>query len=649
MSAAYDAEISKVSRTPQIIVEIGMVSCDNNYASAVAPSTCAAADAGLGKRCWYSRPTCQDPTHFRTDTSGIKVFRFCLKNAPLPNVALDIWPMIKSVTVTPQAIDPERAVTVNERVKIEFYDDAAIWVWNQDKVSAGALANTGTPSGSFWRRFMAIYRNYANPLCYAKVYVGFVASGFTFADYQLRNNYLIDDLTINADGSVTMECVDRLKMTKPRTTNQGAVAPNKISATNLLVGAINNSVTSMVVTDQTEIQTPGDGSIAAYGACGYTVTLEIDYDNASSEFVNVNQNQAGIVNILRGRWGSPASAHADKAKFREVLMMGTENSTPASAPFGKNPIVCIVELLKRAGIAGTDIDTTTLFSERDTWLRGTVVGNVETGIVFKRCGAPVDSANGGIAKQTDVEALLKQIREVCMLDLWVGEDQKVTGRVFAPARPDVVLAQLTDTVNIVKGSIEVDDNEQSRVTRALIGYDQAAGTDGSSLADYQQIIEVVDGNAEASNFYGAPRTKVFLNQWIRNGDTATPGKLLNHYLGRFHQPSRRVSFSVELKDEAIKVGDFVQLTTARIQKPDGTPDGPRVMAVLKKQRKDDGTIALETQDTGLIVRTAFFTPSGYPSYDSATVNQRRYGFFGTKIANGKAIVGAAGDDAYYFW
>src|SRR5712691_2030674 len=119
--ALYDTELAKLTRTPQIILEIGMTSCDNLYSSAVAPSTCHAVDAGNGSRCWYSRPTCQDPVDFRISTSGLKVFRFCLKNAPLPVQGQDIWPMIKSIDIASQKIDPERAVTINERAKIVMY------------------------------------------------------------------------------------------------------------------------------------------------------------------------------------------------------------------------------------------------------------------------------------------------------------------------------------------------------------------------------------------------------------------------------------------------------------------------------------------------------------------------------------------------
>lgn len=629
----YEDERDKISRTPQIIVVMKVTSCDNNYADAVGPSTCTAVDAGNGSRCYYSFGTCQDVANFRITTSGFKTFKFCLKDAPLPVAGADIWPMIKSVAITPQRIDPERSVTVSERVKLVFYDDEMRSNWNQDKASAGALTNTGTPMGTFWRRFMRIYRNYANPRNTVKVSVGFVAAGAVESDFKQRGLYLMDNLEINADGTVTMTLTDRLKLLKTK-------APAKISDTNLLNGAVDGvtNPVNIVVDDAAELTPPG---------LGYTVTIQID-----SEFLNITVISGNtLVNCTRNRWGSNIAAHADNAPWKEVLMLGTERSTASLAPMGKNPETIGEELLQRAGIVMADIDTVTLRQERDDWIPSTTnsATGVETGTTFKRAGQTLDAGNGGISKQTDIETLIRQIRESTMLSLWVGEDQKVTGRIFAPARPGVTLTELFDNEHFIKGSIEVDDNEISRFNVVAVSYDLNAGQDGSSAAHYAKIISRADGDGLSPGSYGlkAARIKTILSPWIRSSDAATASKLAVHMLGRFRNPARKIYAELEVKDDAVKCGDFLYFTSAWLQKPDGSTETQRIMEAQSKER-DPVThiLKMSFQDTGLIKRYGFISAAGTPVYNSATVTQRRYGFIGRAADN---RVGTLKDEGYAIW
>lgn len=610
-------------------------------------SSCAATDAGNGSRCYYSFPTCQDPMHFNTGNSyeataalqGFKEIRLSLKDGPLPIGGEDIWPMLKSVDFVPQKIDPERSVTVNERVKASFYDDAATWNWNQDKAGEGAKTNTTTPPGTFWRRFMRIYRNYSNPRNYATVKVGFVASGMTEAIYSQRGKFLLINIAIGGDGMVTMTLSDKLRLTKRTASGTSqAKAPAKIGETNLINGAINSAVTSVVVDDASEVTEPGSD---------YNVCLQLTYDG-TDEFVNVTARNltTNTLTIQRGRWGTAAASHADNARFREVLQFGTEHSTPSNAPLGKNPIDIVIEILRRAGIAAADIDSTTLNSERDTWLVGSVTADVETGILFKRCGDTVGAGNGAIADQSDLEELLKQIREIVLLNLWVSEASQVTGRVFAPARPSVTLTEITDNENILRNTVSVDDNEESRLTRVVVGYDLLAGEAGSDLAGYQKIHVRVGADEEATGSYGDKRTKVILCPWLRVTDTATINKLTAHIISRFRNPARRVNFDLELKDDGIECGDFVNLTTAHVQTASGASDGPRIMEVLSKQRNDDGTLSFELLDTGIIRRYWFIAPAGQPDYDSATAAQKRYAYIGTATQN---LVGTLKESGYFFW
>jgi hypothetical protein len=329
-------------------------------------------------------------------------------------------------------------------------------------------------------------------------------------------------------------------------------------------------------------------------------------------------------------------------------MYGTERSTPSQTPIGKNPIDIIVELLQRGGIAAADIDTTTLYDERDTWLAGSAdaATGAQSGILFKRAGLTVDGAQGGISIQQDINTYIRQVSESCMLSLWVGEDQRITGRIFAPARPSVALADITETGSVIKSSLTVDDNEDSRITRVVVCRDMITGRTGEAVDDYQTFTVVVGAEEEATDYYGRARTKVIYCPWIRSGDDTTAKRLGRRIFSRFRNSARMVSFDLEIKDDAIECGDFAFLTTTRICKADGTTDAQRIMQVVEKKRTGPGRLSLKTIDTGLFRRYGFIAPAGTPDYGTASTQQRRYGFIGRASDN---QVGTPPEEGYYIW
>lgn len=603
-------------------------------------STCAATDAGNGSRCYYSFSTCQDVANYNegktyeieADLQGLKQFNFCRKDAPLATPGLDVMPLLVSSDFAPQKIDPQNAITQSERVKFGLVDHAATWNWNQDKANNGALTNTTTPSGTLWRRFIKIHPNYANPLASATFKAGFVESTATEDSYETRGKYLIKNLSLSSGGILNMECTDRLKLLKVK-------IPAKISATNLLNGAINNAVTAITIDDATEVTVPG---------AGYNVCLELDPDG-TPEFVNVTATDpnSNILTVQRGRWGTAAASHADNTVFREVLQFGTEHPTPSNTPLGLPGKDAVKQILYRAGLTAAEVDSATIDSEFDTWLPGSVSGSTESGTVFKRAGTVVGSGNGAIKDQTDAEALLRQLRETCILDLWVNESQQVTGALFAPVRPTVTLADLSETSDVLRDSIEIDDNEQSRFTRVIIAYELQADKDGTKLSDYAAYAVAVSADAEGSGSYGEPRTKAVLSPWIKIGDDTTAEMLAIHALNRLKSQLREIDFDLELRGDGNQCGDCVYLTTQRIVNADGSTDAQRIVRLIKKQRDATrGRISFTAIDEGLGTRYAFIAPDANAAlYDDADASERRYAY----IASDDGTIPTAGDLGYAIW
>ena len=599
-------------------------------------SSCTAADAGDGSRCFYTFPTCQDRANFNAGNAyegtaglrGFREYRFCMKDLPLPLGGEDIRPYIETAANTSMKLDPEKAVTTTERFSFGMADDAGPGLWDVDKSGVGALVNTQTGGGSFWRRWVVIHKNYQNPDNYSEYKVGFVADGMTGALYESRFRGLPQRLEIDGRGRVKLTCTDFLKKMK------GEI-PAKIGDGNVLVGTIDASAVSIPVSNVNEL------SALPTVLGDYAVTIKIDDEEMNVIAIDTD---AETMTVNRGRWGTTAVAHTNGVAWSEVVEFGTELDSAGQTPTGKNPIDIVIELLKRGGIATADIDVAALETERDDWLASTIdtATGLTTGVAFRRT----------LEDPEKIEALINEIREVTQLAVWVNESQQVTGKVFAPVEPTEVLVELDETNELVRESVKVDDSPvatsggDGRVTRVLVAYNLSADGDDEKLGDYQEIIVAIDAEAEAEGSYGEDKLKQFLSQWIRPGDDSFATSFLQRYLERFSNGVRLVSFALERKNDSIKVGDFVKVTTDKIQDAHGTTVPNRVMQILSKKRAGQGRQEHTALDTGLIRRTLFVAPIGTPVYDSQTDDEKRYGSIGAADTN---LVGTPPEDGYYTW
>lgn len=594
-------------------------------------SRCSISDNGDGARCFYSRPTCQSFDDFNAghtweDTPrgrGIREYRLCRQNAPFPIAGVETLPYLVSAPVAAQEIDPERALTLNERAPFEFEDDSAPGLWNPRQQSEGALVNTATGVGTFWRRWAAIYRNYGNPEGYLKRLVGFVEAGATEADFQPRGTYLIRNYE-TSDRRITLTCADRLKLTRKS-------IPAKINQTNFIQGPLTSGATTITAFNASEITTP---------TADYTPVLIIDPGTAYEEKVNVTAIDLTTrqLTVQRGRWGTAAVAHAmTQIAFKESAEFGTERSNPSLEPLGENGIDIIIRLYKYAGLSASDIDSATLLSERDTWLPTSL--DVTTGTHY----GPL--LRRSLTQITDVETLARELRALTLLFLWVDNNQKLTGKVFAPVAPGVTLTTLDDDSNFVAGTISVDDNDESRVSRCLIAYHLPPSVTSASVAeDFLEVRVDIDVDSEEREYYGEPRLRVLLDQWVMPLDFATAAYFTSHIISRFRHGARMMSAALEIKDDDVELGDFVQVNTKHVQDSFGN-NLNSIMQIMKKRAVGDNRFAVDMLDTGLYHRYAFYSAPGLPDYPSATTAQRQYGFYGD--ANGK--VGSPLEYGYYYW
>lgn len=605
---------------------------------------CQAADAGVGKRCSYSGPTCQDPANINTGndyeaTAALQGYRemlFSSSDAVLPVGGENFLPMIQQAQFAAQEIYPDKSVTINADVKLTLADDTPTDNWNLVQAQNGFLTNTNTPSGTFLRRFRTIYRNFANPRNTMTLYESFPGAGATLSDLAIRGTYLMHSMKLNLN-MMELELVDPLKLMQ-------TLAPAKVSDSNLTRQNLSAASQTLKVDNVSQL-TPFPDPGSPYQ---YPVVIQVDYDG-TPEYCNVLSVDAttNILTISRGRWGTTGVTHPYGSKWREVLMLGTEHSTSTSPPLGLNPFDCILQLLHRGYGNLSRVAVATLEAERDLYLPGGVSNDLNFGIVFKRAGGVVGTANAAIVDPTDIDELLHSIRQSAQIDLWINKDQVITGRKIGPLRPTTTLVELADGSDIIANSVTVDENEITRVSRVVVAFALKTDKEGTAIGDYSDYVIVINADAERPGFDGEVRSLVILSPWILANDTTTATTLALQVMARYHNPIRKVKLSVELRNDYLQVGTTVALTTDELQDSQGAGVSARQHFILRREPSADSNhVVLLMQDEAILRRFAWISPDAVVQYDSATPAQKRYGF----IADSFGLVGTISrDQPYYIW
>jgi hypothetical protein len=626
-------------------------------ANSVRASRCSAADAGDGFRCSYTAPTCQAPADFNTGNDyeatpglrGIREYKFCLQGTPLPfKGGTLIRPQLQSWDQAPQEIDGTRAVldkesrggfvTRNETVTYRLEDDADPGNFDLDKASVGALTNTGRGSGTFWRRWRAIHLNLDNPRGYAKLSTGYIFAGSTEADYQLRLAGPMTRIMVSNGGVASIEATDGLHVTKRK-------IPSAISTDNLLAQPMDAVTTSLYVDDPSEVSDPAPNADAAEtfiagartGGPDWKVVLLI-----GTEKVNVLSKTDGgnPLTVQRGRWGTAAASHATNNAFSEIREFGTEQVTPGNPVLGINPMDAKYSLYREATIPWTQIDTAFNNDERDTWISSSLdtTNGVEGGVLFRRT----------LTEPIEIDVLLQEIDRDIVSYQFVTDARMIRTKVFAPVRPTETLVELTDVSHFIENSVEVETDLEARLSRVVVGWGLIPGQGGDILGDYADQALALDPTQEGPGFHGTIRDRIILSQWIRAADNGRGQGTAARILGRFLNGAQIVVGQLEAKDDDnVTLGGFCYVTTAQIQKPDGSTDGKKIMLVVRKERQADGRMTIRFLDTAISGRFWFWQDAaGAPaSYDVATDAQRRYAFWAGSLGK----VGATNADPYLWW
>lgn len=327
----------------------------------------------------------------------------------------------------------------------------------------------------------------------------------------------------------------------------------------------------------------------------------------------------------RGAYGTTAASHADETALSESLVY----RSPLPTESGVHPVIVLRDLVNKGLIAVADVDEDSFLDEQ------AIIPSTQV----QRAGVTeiVDSAR--------LSELITEVREQGQADLWLTEAGLVKTRLsFRSTVPGETLPVFTDEAAIVEDSLEIRNNQESRVTQCVVFYDQKTGTSGESTADFSKVQISVDLGVEVIS---GPKVKRILAKWIeRQADAlALAGRIVQ----RFKRGARVAKLEVDLKDERLfDAGDPVALNTVDLLKKSSTSaaraDIP-FQVIQKTQRRQVGRVAIEALELAG-QRQAFITPAVPPfpdDYDLANTEDRQFAFIG----DSNNEVGADSEDGYY--
>lgn len=595
-SASYIAERDAFGRQVQWLVEIVLDRCNNVYTTA----PCTASDLGDGLRCFYSYQTCQDVANY---SRGSKTYRFCLNSTPWPDPATQVFPLLRRFVPYTQKIDAAKLYTDPERVVCDFALDFSPPPLDHDK--SATLHNTQR-TGEFWRVLKARNQNYTGRTL--RIKRGFYTSTFVLSDFeQLGPDYRITSWQIDQEGcSITAE--------SPLAQLGTRSAPWSISQDNTVQTAIAAGDATVVVRDASEFPDP-----ASYTRNSVFVEIE-------SEICKVTNRNTGTntLTITRGQWGTTAASHAVDKKVSHVLCVGTNNG--ASAATGRKVADVLQDLMEWAGVAAASVDTSSFDTVSQLWPDLDVLATVR--------------------KPRTIAQHMASLRSPRGILIYYNTSSKYAAKVMSP---DLSLTTFTDD-NFVFRSVENDEDEEQRLTRAAVWYnpsnERAAGA--STLADYQNAVIVVNTDLESVNNYGDVREETFQDFWV--DPAASTSRIRNfsrRIINRRRAGVRTIKFSLDLKSASINVGDGVSVTSQQILDARGNQD-TRPCIVTARTDKDETTVQFEAVDLAFGGRFLRIGPDTLTDdYSTATTEERNsYGYWGDATYN---RVGTIKDVGYVFY
>lgn len=597
---------------------VGSTPCYGSWATCPTAATRA---AFTGSTYTWRYSSCEIPLH--------EMAALMTSYAPATSSQYGILPLVSKVDFADSKIDAEAGFSRRGKANVSFHDVGTLNAnltqalptpgFDPDK----SVRNTGR-AGFWWLRWLAQWPNYRNMVM--RIKRGFFGSSFAATDLETCWEGLVEDIARETNGTIKLVATDVLEpLTKE--------IPRQAGNLNTLATDVSRSATAWTVQDVRRFSDP------ASLVSGY-VHVEAETTTGRKEIVRVSavNESTDVMTVVRAQAGTYAEPIRAGTTVREVLAFGIGDGITEG-----RPLAIIKAILERVGLpAATYVDGTSFAHAED------LIGPV----AVRRVVREPKAAN----------SLVNELCELFQICLFVGKTNKIEARVNFPSRPGETIGTVTDARNVMVGTGTTKTGDRQRITHVNVYYDHDDDGEGSWPQD-GGIAVFINAAATAPMFYGDAlqdvQAKSIDGRWIRGDDTDLADWVASAWGTTLGDAPMRFSWSAELRDATMGLGDLVDITSVDILDEHGSRKTTRAMIVERKPA-DLGGFTFVAQTFGFFPtsqggkRIALVAPAGQADYDSASDAEKLFAYVGTSAtdddgdtATDTATVGAAADDGWY--
>lgn len=235
-----------------------------------------------------------------------------------------------------------------------------------------------------------------------------------------------------------------------------------------------------------------------------------------------------------------------------------------------NPYTLLKGRISRAGIPDERVDLATINA-----LEAAYIG--------------INYSTKPIIKSTNAGKLFFDLTTAMDISAWINEQGKLTVK---ENNNEIVNHSINDAENIILNSGSVDQNDEEIKTRINFYWNRSDVTKAiDDKENYKNLHIEINADAEGENMYNESIAQDITTTWINEdcGELTDINlavqNICQEKLRRLAAPRPKLTFDVELKDSAIKVGDIVQFSSALFNNVDGLDYQNKKAQVVKKNPK----------------------------------------------------------------
>jgi len=476
--------------------------------------------------------------HIITQTTG-RTYRFCEPRSPHPIAVhphtFDAIPSLKSVSLTPSKIDVAGGLGERSSVSLVFNDhthnDVGHKIFGDGTDIDRYISDRtyiATDRGTFWTKLRARNPNYQFRAL--RILTGYLKNGeYEPSNFKTRN-YIIEKMDVGG-GTCRITAKDPLK----KASSKKAQVPKPNSGTINDSGGINATATSLTLT-------PTGVGDDEYETSGYVAL-------GGSEIASFTRI-SDTLTLVRAQYNTTAKEHDQYTVVQQCYQKQAEVN-----------VIARDVLVNFADFDPDFINDTAWQAEVDTT---SLNGNLD----------------GIIPKPTDVEKVLKELAEAKPHFIYWDELNQ-QARFTALKEPPEDANEFDMDSNLIKGSVNFRDLPEMRASTIYFTFGQIDPT--KSLTDFSNFTQtIVRTDTDSVLKYGSNQIKNITSRWIPSTNLAIAEDAAQVLGRRLSNIPREVSFSVDVKDNDLNLGDTKKISHRDTVDATGSPLGV-IYQIISKQ------------------------------------------------------------------